>query len=252
MSHFSAVGFIIESNDDIGEIIEKILPYAEHRSTHDKLSYLSYTDPSGVQIWLCGNNDSREIVNVFPCFSPKTSQIFGMNAVTPIEQGQFGDGMACGWLNVSEYDKDDGWCDGIYPLTVELPNYLDYQADDKIRTAFLTLFAEDVDIFADVDAFNDWQKRDDNELGFSSEFFSPSGMFSDDEQDEPTAIVLAGLTVIEAEKRTNTITNREFYWCRASTYGGEYEAVFDLDMFDDVPKSGNVIFGNYWLTGQFE
>ncbi len=251
MSHFSAIGFLVNI-DDIYQLIGKILPLAEHHGTQQNLSYLRYTDPSGAEVWLCSNNDNQEIVNVMPCFSSKTSQKFGINHILPIEDGQCGDGMAHGWLNAHDYDNDEGWNDGYYPLVIELPNYLDYQADDKIRTAYLTLFAEDVDIFDDENAFDEWQKQDGRELSFSSEFFGPSGMFTDDEQSEPTAIVLAGLTVIEAQKRTNTISNREFYWCRASTYGGEYEAVFDLEMFDDIPKVGNIIFGRYWITGRFE
>lgn len=252
MSHFSAIGFLVNTNDDINQLIDKILPLTEHHSTQQNLSYLRYTDPSSAEIWLCINNDNQEIVNIAPCFSSKTSQKFGINHVIPIAEGQWGDGMAHGWLNVCEYNNETGWDDGDYPLVIDLPNYLDYQANDKIRTAYLTLFAEYVDIFDDEDAFHTSQKRNSQEPGLGSEFFSPSGMFTDDEQSEPTAIVLAGLTVIEAQKRTNTISNREFYWCRASTYGGEYEAVFDLEMFDDVPKVGNIIFGRYWITGRFE
>lgn len=252
MSHFSAIGFNVESIDEYSLLIEQVLKVATEYSTHEHLTYLRYTDPSGVEIWLCANNDTKEIVCATPCFLSQTTQKVGINVVTPIENGEYGDGTVHGWLNPSEYDEKYGWDDGNYPIIVDVPNCLDYGNDDKIHQAYLTLFAEDVDIFDDENDFYEWQKQDGKELSFNSKFFGPSGMFVDDEKSEPTAIVLAGLTVIESEKRLNTLSNNEFYWCRASTYGGEYEAVFPLDMFDKIPESGNIIFGNYWLTGRFE
>lgn len=252
MSHFSAIGFDIKSEEDTSLLIDDILKVATEYSTHEYLTYLRYTDPSGAEIWLCGNNQSKSIVGAIPCFLSKTTQKVGINAVIPIENGEYGDGTVHGRLNPSEYDKKYGWNDGNYPVIIDVPNYLDYCDDDKIHQAYLTLFAENVDIFDNENDFDEWQKQDGREFNFSSEFFGPSGMFTDDEQSKPTASVVAGLTVIEAEKRLNTLTNNEFYWCRASTYGGEYEAVFPLDMFDKTPEVGNIIFGSYWLTGRFE
>ena len=252
MSHFSAIGFNVETIDDYNLLIEQSLQVATEYSTHESLTYLRYTDPSGAEIWLCANNDKKEIVGATPCFTSKNTQKVGINAVIPIENGEYGDGTVHGWLNATDYDEKDGWLDGYYPVIIDVPNYLDYCDDDKIHQASLTLFAENVDIFDDENDFDQWQKQDGRDFSFSSEFFGPSGMFTDDEQSEPTAIVLAGLTVLEAEKRLNTLSNNEFYWCRVGTYGGEYEAVFPLDMFDDVPKVGNIIFGHYWLTGRFK
>lgn len=250
MSHFSAIGFNVETVDDYNSLIEQVLQVATEYSTHENLTYLRYTDPSGAEIWLCTNNDKKEIVCATPCFTSKTTQKMGINAVTPIENGEYSDGTVHGWLNATDYDEKDGWLNGHYPAIVDVPNYLDYQDDNQVRIAYLTLFAENVDIFDNEQDFNDWQKE--NEYQFSYEFFSPSGMFVDENSDKTTAIVLAGLTVLETEKRLNILSNNEFYWCRVSTYGGEYEAVFPLDMFDDVPEVGNIIFGDYWLTGHFE
>ena len=252
MSHLSAIGFNVKTVDDCNSLVEQVLKVATRHSTHEHLTYLRYTDPSGAEIWLCANNETKAIVGITPCFLSQTAQKVGIDDVIAIENGECGDGTVHGWLNATDYDEEDGWLDGYYPVIVDIPNYLDYQNDNKIHISYLTLFAENVDIFDDENDFNQWQKPDDRGLGFSSEFFGQSGIFANDEQSESTAAFLAGLTVIKAEKRLNTLTNHEFYWCRASTYGGEYEAVFPLDMFDDVPKAGNIIFGHYWLTGRFE
>lgn len=250
MSHFSAIGFSVETQDEYSWLIDKVLPLAVPHSTHDKLSYLRYTDPSGAEIWLCGDNDTSQIVCATPCFLPTTTQKVGINTVVPIENGQFGDGTAHGWLNVHKYSEQNGWEDGDYPIIIDLPDYLNHQASSQILSAQLTLFAENVDIYANEDEFEYSQEQQG--LNFSSEFFSPSGMFVEENNSAtPSAQILAALTVVASEKRCNTLTDTEFYWCRVTTYGGEYEAVYPIDMFNELPKVGNIIFGNYWLTGRF-
>lgn len=247
MSHFSAIGFVVDDIKDYERLIERVLPLANLHSTHEQMSYLRYADPSGAEIWLYRDNEHEQIVCATPCFTSQMTQKLGINAVSPIENGEYGDGTAYGWLNAEAYNKNDGWTNGYYPLVIDLPDYLNHTPSSKISIAHLILFAEQVNLYADKDEFASAEETS----AFSSEFFSPSGTFVDEVSDESTAIVLASLTVLQAELRRNYFTNIEFYWCRVATYGGEYEAVYPFDMFDELPKVGNVIFGNYWLTGRF-
>lgn len=249
MSHFSAIGFIVETEEDYANLINEVFPLAKPYSTHGNLGYFCYTDESGFQIWFFIDKTDNQIICATPCFLPKTTQKVGINTVVPIENGQFGDGMAYGWINVKDYDKNEGWGDGDYPLVIDLPDYLNHHDSEQVQTAFLTLFAEDVDIFADKHTFRFEQEQ--QEMNFSSECFMPSGMFIDEDNAQSTAKVLTAGTVLASEKRLNNLTNIEFYWCRVSTYGGEYEAVYPLEMFENLPQIGNIIFGNYWLTGRF-
>lgn len=245
MSHFSAIGFAIKTQEDMSLLVDDVLKVATEHSIHEHLTYLRYTDPSGAEIWLCGDNQTKAIVGAIPCFLPKQTQMVGIHHIEPIEQGQHGDGTADGWLNPDDVDGD-------YPLVIDLPDYLNHQTNGNPQTAYLTLFAEDVNLYADRQAF--YQSQNDG-LRYAGESFIPMGMFTDenDENDEntkPTAQVLVGGTVLKSELRTNQFTQNQFYWCLLQTYGANYEAVYPLDMFDKMPEVGNVVFGQYWLTGR--
>lgn len=250
MSHFSAIGYLVSTDEDYQQLLETVLPLATPHSTYQHLTYLRYTDPSGAEIWLCGDNATRSIVNMTPCFLSTTTQKVGINVVVSINNGEFGDGTAHGWIDVHEYDEESGWGDGDYPVVIDIPDYLNHTNSSQILSAHLTLFGEDVEMYADEAMFE--RSQEEQGLNFSSQFFAPMGMFKDEEEpSSPNATILASLKVLASEKRRNTLTNIDFYWCRVQTYGGEYEAVFPLDRFEDTPQVGSVIFGNYWLTGRF-
>ena len=251
MSHLSAIGFGVHTNDDFNHLIEQVLSVATEHSTHENLTYLRYTDPSGAEIWLYGDNNSNDIVGMVPCFLPSQTQNYGVSSIEPIiDDEQCGDGSAYGWLDPTEYS--DGEFDGFYPLLVDLPDYLNHHASHKVQKARLTLFAESADLFTDEDAFSRSQEND--ELKYGSESFIPIGTFTDDENpnDKMSASALMGCKVIKSELRTNQLTQNQFYWCLVETYGSSYEVVYPIDMFDIMPQVGNIIFGEYWITGRFE
>lgn len=248
MSHFSAIGFDIQTEEDISRLVDEILDVAIEHSVHEHLTYLRYTDPSGAEIWLCGNNESQKIVGCTPCFLPIQTQNFGIMKMMPIQQGQYGDGSTYGWLNAEYFDDD---MDGTYPLFIDLPDYLNHQNKQHNQKAYLTLFAEDVSLYVDEDEF--YQSKEQDKLSPAKECFFPMGTFTDDNSyDAMNAQVLVGGTVLKGELRTNQLTKNQFYWCLIQTYGSHYEAVYPFDMFDKVPEVGNIVFGKYWLTGRFE
>lgn len=161
MSHFSAIGFAIQTQEDMSLLVNDVLKVATEYTAHEHLTYLRYTDPSGAEIWLCGDNQTKAIVGATPCFLPKQTQTVGIHHIEPIEQGQYGDGTAHGWLN----PNDD---DGDYPLVIDLPDYLNHQTDGNSQIAYLTLFAEDVNLYVDEQAF---YRSQDNDWNYASKSF---------------------------------------------------------------------------------
>ena len=66
----------------------------------------------------------------------------------------------------------------------------------------------------------------------------------------PTARALFTGIVRTAEKRHNTLTQQPFYYCEIATFGGVWSVVYPAEAFADTPQQGNVIQGEYWLTGR--
>ena len=66
----------------------------------------------------------------------------------------------------------------------------------------------------------------------------------------PAARALFTGIVRKAEKRHNAVTHSPFYYCEIATFGGVWSAVYPAEAFADTPQIGNVIQGEYWLTGR--
>ena len=78
-------------------------------------------------------------------------------------------------------------------------------------------------------------------------------MFIDEnapERTRPAARALFTGVVRRAEKRRNALTGSAFYYCEIATHGGVWSAVYPDAAFNDTPQAGNVIQGEYWLTGR--
>lgn len=211
-------------------------------STHKKVVYFCYTDPSGAQIWICRDKKHDNIISIMPNFLPTQTQKIGVYKIKP--KGKNKKVFAHAWLNPIYYDSHS--IDGDFPLVIQLPDYLNHKIKKNAQTAYLTLFANDVKLFVDEHKFREYD--DNNSIRVASESF-----FSVEMPNKiPNSQVLAGGKVLKSELRTNQLTNHSFYWCLIQTYGANYEAVYPFNMFDKMPEVGNIIFGEYWLTGRFE
>lgn len=242
ISHFSAIGFDVKTSDDLLLLTESILQIAHHYSMHKKAVYFCYTDPSGAQIWVCVDKKRGNIINITPSFLPKQTQKIGVFKIKP--RGVNKKVFAHAWLNPIYYDSHS--FDGDFPLVIHLPDYLNHQIKKNTQTAYLTLFANDVELYVDKHDF--YKCNNEGGIKIACESF-----FSIEAFDKiPHSQVLVSGTVLESELRTNQLTNNPFCWCLIQTYGSIYEAVYSFDMFDKIPEVGNIVFGNYWITGRFE
>ncbi len=242
MSRFSAIGFDVKTSDDLLLLTENILQMAHHYSTHKKAVYFCYTDPSGAQIWVCKDKKRGDIINTIPSFLPKQTQKIGVLKIKP--KGANKKVFAHAWLNPIYYDNHS--IDGDFPLVIYLPDYLNHQIKKNAQTAYLTLFANDVELYVDKHEF--YKCNDKGGIKIAHESFFPIETFDK----IPHSQVLVSGTVLKSELRTNQLTNNPFYWCLIQTYASNYEAVYPYDMFDKIPEVGNIIFGKYWITGRFE
>jgi len=163
-----------------------------------------------------------------------------------------GTGFAHVWQNGSA--SENGECvDGDYPFIVDIPDIASFPAT-AVGTAqkiAVCAFAESAELFASEAAFAASQEA--QEMKWAAQCFIPSGMFLSENAPEgarPAARALFTGIVCKAEKRRNTLTHSPFYYCEIATYGGIWSAVYPAEAFADTPQAGNVIQGEYWLTGR--
>ncbi len=88
-------------------------------------------------------------------------------------------------------------------------------------------------------------------MKFASQSFIPSGLFkSPDDDSPPRAEAFFTGHVLEAERRTNALTEMDFIWCLVETLGGVFDVVIDPQLLPEVPRVGGVIQGSFWLSGR--
>ncbi|MGF6148246.1 Uncharacterised protein [Kingella potus] len=120
-----------------------------------------------------------------------------------------------------------------------------------LRRELVCAFAESAEWFADEAAFAARQEK--QEFEWATQSFIPVGMFADENAPEgtrPAARALFTGIVRSAEQRYNTVSRSPFYYCEIETFGGIWSAVYPAAAFADTPQAGNVIQGEYWLTGK--
>ena len=143
--------------------------------------------------------------------------------------------------------------EGDYPFVLDIPDIASFPAStvDTPQKIAVCAFAESAELFADEDAFDAGQEG--QEIKWAAQSFIPSGMFIDEnapERTRPAARALFTGVVRRAEKRRNALTGSAFYYCEIATHGGVWSAVYPDAAFNDTPQAGNVIQGEYWLTGR--
>lgn len=239
MNHYDAIGFTgITDGESISAAIDQVLPLAQAFG-----DYAVYRDASGAELWTA-IDQNNELLAFEPYFSGCLQSVW----VSHVEANEYnGTGFAQVWQNGSA----DG--EGDYPFVLDIPDIVSFPAStaDTPQKIAVCAFAESAELFADEAAFDAGQEG--QEIKWAAQSFIPSGMFIDEnapESTRPAARALFTGVVRRAEKRRNALTGSAFYYCEIATHGGVWSAVYPDAAFNDTPQAGNVIQGEYWLTGR--
>lgn len=250
MSHYDTIGFTgITSKETLSALINQVSPHAQMIG-----DYAVYRDASGAALWI-GINQDNGFFSAEPYFSGCLQSVW----ISHVAANQYDDGFDDGtgfahvWQNGSA--SENGECvDGDYPFIVDIPDIASFP-QTTVGTAqkiAVCAFAESAELFADEAAFDASQET--QEVKWAAQSFIPSsGMFMDENAPEgarPAARALFTGIVRKAEKRHNAVTHSPFYYCEIATFGGVWSAVYPAEAFADTPQAGNVIQGEYWLTGR--
>ncbi len=209
-------------------------------------TYLHWSSPSGVELWLQVDADNS-LVGMNPHFSGESAVRVGLNGRVVRSDGTSLDGAFQGWADPTGDDPESG----CYPFVFDSP---DFQLHQDLRfpaivKAQVAAFAQEVSFFPSPDAYAASQT---GEVKFASESFIPSGLFSPaGERTEPPAAraVFTG-RILKTETRENELTGRRFWWALVETYGGTFDVIIDPELLERTPKVGGVLFGGFWLSGR--
>ncbi|HMS41175.1 MAG TPA: hypothetical protein PKE69_13170, partial [Pyrinomonadaceae bacterium] len=161
------------------------------------------------------------------------------------------DGGFHAWANPLTEDVE---VSGEYPFVFDMPDFRTVPNLElpQIVEIQLTAFASnDFKIFASETEFDESQE---SEIKYASKSFVPSGLFTPDAETKeivpPRPIGIFAGEIKEFELKTNSLTNAEFYWFLVETLGGEVDVVSDPKWIETEPKIGEIVSGQFWLSGR--
>jgi hypothetical protein len=245
MSNLSDIGFPVRGEQDVNDVIMKVLENVSEIPCA-RGSYYKFADASGASMYLQANA-SQELIGFNPHFEGKSLRIVSLTKAIEKESSEL-DGAFQAWAA----PLDEGGT-GEYPFVFDVPDFrvntnLSFPRNAEIQ---LTAFASsEFQIFAGEQDYYDSQEA---EVKFASKSFIPSGLFNPNEA-EPTQPPLAfGVftgEIKEFELKTNELTKEKFYWFLVDTLGGEIDVVADPKLASIEPRAGGYLNGQFWLSGR--
>ena len=249
MSNLSDIGFSVESEQDVNQIIENLLTVVKPIACSHGAYYI-YTDVSGAEMYLQGNLDD-ELIGFNPHFAGKSRRCVGLTKMIERDSSKL-DGGFYAWANPGNEDVETS---GEYPFVFDVPDFrtIENLQFPRVANIQLTAFASnDFKIFADETEYDENREGD---LKYASKSFVPSGLFnfdSDnwDENAPPRPIGIFTGEIKEFELKINELSGEKFYWFLIDTFGGETDVVADTKLIPNEPKIGGIVSGQFWLSGR--
>lgn len=248
MSNLSDIGFPVQSEHGVSEILMQVLEKTKEIRCPQGF-YLKFSDISGAEMYLQGNFDG-ELIGFNPHFAGKSKRLVGLTKAIERDSSEL-DGGFHAW---AEPGGEDVETSGAYPFVFDVPDFRVNKINDfpKIQEIQLTAFASnDFKMFESKAEFYDAQ---DSEPKFSPTFFIPSGLFLPDENmtpiEPPRPVGTFAGEIKEFEFKINGLTNEKFYWFLIETFGGEIDVVADPKLVFAEPEIGGVVRGQFWLSGR--
>jgi hypothetical protein len=241
-SHFSTIGLLINTDAELIECVERVMPDAEKFPTPHG-TYLRWVDPSGAELWIQLNAEN-ELVGVNPHFGGRSRVRVFLTHTLGTGNPNVLDGRFHGWADPAKATPEHS---GAYPFLFDAPDaacHLELKLPSEVDVQ-IAAFAHDIQVFANAKAFDASQTSD---CWHTSESFIPSGLLG--AANERRAEASFNGHVLRAERRTNHFTGTEFVWCLIRSTGGTFDVVVDPELLPALPPVGGVVSGAFWLTGR--
>lgn len=245
MSHFSSIGFSIDSEQAFENLIEGIYQSTIPIQASTGM-YRLYSDPSGGQIWLQLDSEG-DIVGANPHFEGRSRRKVKISY--PIE-GQESplDGAFHAWATEGGEGSTDT---GEYPFFFDMPNFRSIHLSEAngLATIQLAAFAHEIQLYESEEAYD--QSQEAEEVQYAAESFIPAGLFGN-QGDQPEAMAVFTGRITYWEEKVNTFTGESFHWLLVATLGGEVDVLVDSRMVSQPPRINGIVSGYFWLTALFQ
>jgi hypothetical protein len=242
-SHFSSIGFPIETEEDLEEIAPRMLEGGEIISVKQG-QYVRWTGAAGEEMWWQLQEDA--VLGVNPHFAGKSSTRIALQSRIQREEDTTDlDGAFQAWMPAAEGGAE-------YPFVFDSPDALTYGNLEipALVDVQITAFAHELSCHASVDAYEAAQPN--NRPKLASRSFIPIGLFAPDgaKAKIPEAHATFAGDVVEAATYKNALTGLPYYWALVDTLGARFDVVADPTLLDAAPVAGNVLAGSFWLSGR--
>jgi hypothetical protein len=238
VSHFNAIGFDASDREGLNALVSSLAVLGE-REDGSLGTRLLWTDPSGAAIAVFVRDMSVECVK--PTFVARSRLL-----VRPVRATA--DPRGCAFCAVSTVEVFDG-DEMAYPLAIELDDIHlgPLPLGEALVPIAVTAFTEAIEVWSDVDAYNEHTGSESGRLAAQS--LIPSGIFGPEGTDRPlrAEAIITGV-VTAAERKTNNESARPFDWCQVETYAATIDVVSEARAEELAP--GQVVQGTFWLVGR--
>jgi len=251
-SHFSSIGLVIDSVDEMLKVADRASEEAEVLEV-DGGRYLVWSSGEGPELWL-QLDDEDNLVGMAPHFSGKHRwRIALVDEVERSDQTVL-DGSFYAW-NCPDGDEPE---EGLYPFVFDCPDRSVFGEIEipLFASVQLAAFAHTVEVWSDIDSYElaIAEGGDPERPRLAPMAFIPAGLFrseDEDEQSPPESFAVISGVVRSAKEVLNPLTGLHFQWAELATFGGTLDVVIDRQLLSGrTIEAGNVIVGSYWLSGQ--
>lgn len=234
MSHYTDIGFKINSNKDVIDIFNQIISNKNYpqqvwsvSSTEKDNIVLTMQNVGNICYFAKLDNKKKSILEIG--LSHNNENISKMEIVDVNYNNKNG-------FPIVQLEKD-----GI-PFWFECPNVelYDMKAETECDVKIAS-FANNVKIKKSQDKI---ENSEDGEFQFADESYMSSMMF----QGDPATAFVSGI-IKSYMKEKNVITNMDYYAIDVECLGLNIKMLVDISLLDEREiVSGNVIFGEFWNT----
>lgn len=243
-SHYSSIGFRIDTADDFGQLVEELARDALPIEVRNG-RYLRWSSPSGAEIWIQVDG-SNGIVGAAPHFAGEAELQAALTGRVARPDDTELDGAFRAIVDPS--DEEPGG--GAYPLVFDSPDFhchagLPLPATLAVQVA---AFAHEITVYDTIAAYGAVHRGPGH---FASRSLIPSGTFEPGGAaiEPPLAQAIMTGHVRRSGRRVNEHSGLPFQWAEVESYRAVFDVVIDPALAT-VPPVGGVVHGTFWLSGR--
>ncbi|MBS1995216.1 MAG: hypothetical protein JSS86_02855 [Cyanobacteria bacterium SZAS LIN-2] len=245
----SSIGFKLYTQEESWQLATVVAEKGRRVSTADG-NYVCLTTDCGSELWAKLDAENRPYA-ILPHFAGLAkSQILVTQRIRYNDRPL--DGRLLGWINPSQSTLGFGGPPGDYPVLFEAPDYAFYTFMEVPCTVTVQLaaFAQTLQTFPSVEAYDASPDK-----AWPVETLLPSGTAGlhgyqrGDKSPHSNEAFIIG--IVKATKTyENPLTYGQFQWAGVKVMGGLYDVCIDPELLNGPLTTGQVIAGNFWLSGR--